>query len=316
MNLLDASSIDTKDLLDLSLIHSNETHLKEALVVNATYKIDVSDRPYLSFKLRDCNGRLVSAKMDDIADVQECMVIANKLIGHVCRLTFSTSSYKSSLFLDIHSIDISDNKDLTESTFVGTVADIDGKLLQVQNRIYGVPNPTYVKLVDIIKANSMLSVLAKRYNENYGYKCGSSIDYLAKAIKIYDILLTEDESNLATLLSTIICYYDTTNKLDMDVVTINNGLYASITKCSLLLRLFNDDISKKETATNAELLMSECSNILIESFTSKRYITKIGIVMDTVQNMVSTEVKISGKLEKTVVGGVVSHEGASIQKMR
>lgn len=317
MNIMDITTRDTSKMLDVSMLDESQAYLKRAFVVHASHGVTRTEKPFLRFNFRDCNGRLIQGRFFKVENLQECMYIAKQMLNKVCTVQFEVKTFEGDLTLDLMKIDVDSENLFEPKDFAGVVDNLAEVMETLTSRISLIDVPEFKMLREAIQTNNLLTKIKYSYNDKYGYKCGSAVNFIVIADEAASAVLGMYERDLALLLNTIVVSLDTMFDVGNDDFTMGEGQNTALAVCSKIMDSVRVSVKTILSEQLAKNIVDECNNILLGSFIdSKKYHTRLGILLEKINDLTATNIKLEDKLSRMLVNSSVIYETTTLHKMR
>lgn len=187
-----------------------------AEIVRIDSKFTVNKNPYISFKLKDINGRIISASMFDSTLDTSTIEVIGKLKKVYCLLKYEAVCLGSTVHLQVKNVTILDSKEITDElvlAFTPEYKDTQLYIDRIENHVFG----EYSSIFELLNNANILKSLASISFEEFGNaKIGAMsrvvsnvLDriqdseitdrYLTKIVALYSIVFYCNSKELCTL---------------------------------------------------------------------------------------------------------------------
>lgn len=187
-----------------------------AEIVRIDSKFTVNGNPYISLKLKDINGRIVSASMFDATFETETIERIGNLRKVYCLIKYEAVCIRSNVHLQVKNISILDNAEVTNElvySFTPEFKDTELYLEKIRNHSFGEYNEIFKLLLNanIIKnlgeisfeefGNAKIGAMSKVVSNVLDRIESSDLStkYLTKIVALYAIVAYCNSKQLCTL---------------------------------------------------------------------------------------------------------------------
>lgn len=187
-----------------------------AEIIRIDSKFTVNGNPYISLKLKDVNGRIVSASMFDATFETETIERIGRLKKVYCLIKYEAVCLRSNVHLQVKSITILDSEEITSElvySFTPEFKDTQKFLEKIRNHTFG----EYQNIFELLLQVNILKSLGEISFEEFGNaKIGAmsktvanvldrieasdlSTKYLTKIVALYSIVFYCNSKQVCTL---------------------------------------------------------------------------------------------------------------------
>lgn len=211
-----------------------------AEVIRLDSKFTVNGNPYISFKFKDVNGRVISASMFDSTFESDVIEMISRLKKVYCLVKYEAVCLKSTVHLQVKEIKILDNDEVTSElsyAFTPEFKDTQKYLEKIRNTNFGEYQNIFEQL---IKSNILKTIEKMSFDEFGNAKIG------AMSRVISNVLERVESSELSTkYLTKIVALYSIVFYCITKPVCslgINNGTVNALRKLGAQLDVFRTGI--------------------------------------------------------------------------
>lgn len=292
--------------LNVPRIEIGEIKEVYAEIVRIDSKFTVNGNPYISLKLKDINGRIVSASMFDATFSTETIEKLGKLKRVYCLIKYEGVCFKSNVHLQVKQITILDSEEITNElvySFTPEFKETSLYLERIRNNSFG----EYQNIFNALMSINILKSIGEISFDEYG---NGKIGAMSKVIS--NVLDRIESSDLSTkYLTKIVALYSIVfycnNKQVCTLGSINH-VANSLRKLATNLDVFRTSVSGELTERFCEEVERVVCNFYEVPVINSTSSEAIKLILKSEKEL-SDLVSISYSAPK---GYVVSYKGSRI----